>query len=326
MAWHIERQNPLSCHRGLLELYSKCTAIKEGERDMPCTSSRFRNNCHNLIEICLGPVKSHSDFALYHVDKLANINRQLQEIFDPIPLLKFVKESIEVITVERIQNVIEECKLMGDGLISSVDFQDQFDVRSDVLFSKVFQPIKDVSLVEEELHHVLENLTINLIKARENLKKIEEVTKLVDVQICELPKKWIRNQSEVKKPRGELFGAQNLETDDCMDQHQDDIKYDVEAICDTSSAYHAVEYEDRSSLNYLIHGSGYALNLKKGPLLVAKFKSSEPIPEKYPREQSMNLKTFAAGAVETESTMNFSTKRRWLRRLLLPLMGLLATM
>lgn len=111
MDWHIKRQNPFYCHRGLLQLYSKCTTIKEGVQNLPNTSSQFGNNCHNLIDICLGPAQSHSDFALYHVEKLTTITHQLQEIFDPHPLLKFSKESTEALTVEKVQNTIEVSRL-----------------------------------------------------------------------------------------------------------------------------------------------------------------------------------------------------------------------
>lgn len=85
---------------------------------------------------------------------------------------------------------------MGDGLISSDDLEDQFNVGSDVHFSELFQPVKDTSLVKEELNYILEDLKVNLNKARGNLKKIEEVTDLVDSQICEPSKKRIRNPIE----------------------------------------------------------------------------------------------------------------------------------
>uniref|UniRef100_A0A0R3SKX6 DHC_N1 domain-containing protein n=1 Tax=Hymenolepis diminuta TaxID=6216 RepID=A0A0R3SKX6_HYMDI len=73
-------------------------------------SSLFGTNCHNLIDICLGPVDFYSDVAIYKNEELAHVARLVKEVFDPNPVLKYVNDSMESLTMEIIQGIKDVSK------------------------------------------------------------------------------------------------------------------------------------------------------------------------------------------------------------------------
>lgn len=65
------------------------------------------NKCHNLVDVCLGPIESSSSGALFHVETLLKVTQQLQATYDSTLQLRIVNNSINAITIEKIQSVVE---------------------------------------------------------------------------------------------------------------------------------------------------------------------------------------------------------------------------
>lgn len=60
------------------------------------------------------------------------------------------------------------------------------------------KPTKGISDVQGELDSVMKNIEIYLNNARKYIKRIEDIADFVDSQICEPPKKKVRNAFEAK--------------------------------------------------------------------------------------------------------------------------------
>ncbi|KAM3186739.1 hypothetical protein ACTXT7_003709 [Hymenolepis weldensis] len=124
--WHITHRNPTLCHRGLLLLQSKCLTTNitmndyNVEAEFQDLSSMFGTNCHNLIDICLGPVDFYSDVAIYENEELAHVARLVEEVFNPNPVLKYVNDSMESLTMETIQG-IKDLRFMASASLNRIN-------------------------------------------------------------------------------------------------------------------------------------------------------------------------------------------------------------
>ncbi|KAM3171719.1 hypothetical protein ACTXT7_016046 [Hymenolepis weldensis] len=172
------------------------------------------------------------------------------------------------------------------------------------------KPTKGILDVQGELDSLMKNIEINLNKARKYIKRIEDIADFVDSQICEPPKKKVRNAFEVKHTHGGIphsqtqtvarsapatlgpvipsspslqgkpifdFEEEEENEDLAQDDEEDGLIYHVEAIRDISSAYRDAQYEGKKALMNVMNGNAIELIFDERPLMVLKLKSAKSI-------------------------------------------------
>ncbi|CDS37070.1 conserved hypothetical protein [Echinococcus multilocularis] len=305
VAWHIKRRDPEHCYVGLLQLSLRCfNTMDANARSQNCTPSV--NRCHNLVDICLGPIDSSSSMALFHFGKLLKITKQLQAIYDPVLQLRIVNESIDAITIEKTQNVLEDCAILKDGVDMSTNRLEQTerDIRSYVS-TLIKRPI-DASLVKSKLEDVVNTLRSHLDKVREYLERIEEVAKFVESHVCIPYKKQKRIAPDIKESAGEHLSKEGQAWDE-----DSSSECEVEALRDISSAYRAAQHSNRKFFNFLLHGSGYEPDLPEGPLLAVELKSAPRIRQTPSPAASPNQRMHFNESEETGQTKLSSQLPEW---------------
>lgn len=113
MTNHIKRMNSLLCHRGILLLQSKCTKYNTlvdpfedyYDSDFHASSGIYDENCHDLIDICLGPVNFYSEEIWEDIEEMVRVVRGLKGIFEPQIPLNFAADALNSITRESIQEL-----------------------------------------------------------------------------------------------------------------------------------------------------------------------------------------------------------------------------
>ncbi|VDO03280.1 unnamed protein product [Rodentolepis nana] len=320
------------CHRGLLLLHSKCFIINSTvnnyyvEADFQDPSSLFGTNCHNLVDICLGPVDFYSDVAIYESQELDHVAHLIKEVINPNPVLKYVDDSLGSITMTTINEIEEQCQVVAE-------IPDQPIVELDDNFLELEKPTIGISDLERELDSLMKNTKIYLDKAREYMKKIEEIADFVDSQICDPPKKKIRNAFEAEEPIFD-FEEEVEDEDSAEGEQEDSLIYHVEAIRDISSAYRDAGHEIKNAFMNLMVGKPYAKILDERPLMVPKLKSAKSIQGLRPQfintilysTVSNNAENMEIGSHWLDApTISSTSKLKLCRFVLLPL-GLLFIM
>ncbi|KAL5970663.1 hypothetical protein TSMEX_001604 [Taenia solium] len=278
--------------------------MDENAKSQACIQSV--DKCHNLVDVCLGPIDSSSSGVLFHIEKLLKITQQLQEIYDPILQLRIVNASINAITIEKIQSVVEDCEILGSDVDESTGLLEQTNQNVHSYVSAVKRRPIDASFKGSELEDVVNSLRSNLDKARNYMERIEEEAKLVESQVCMPYKKQIWNASDVKESVGDHLRYGDRTWDD-----DPSCRCKVEALRDISSAYQAAQYPSRKYFNVLLHGSGYEPDLPEGPLLVVELKSVPRIHRTPAPATALDQQTYVPQSNEMDQTVVSTQWLEW---------------
>nr|CDS32701.1 hypothetical protein HmN_000453500 [Hymenolepis microstoma] len=218
---------------------------------------------------------------------------------------------------------VVQCQEVGE-------IADQPIVELAVNSRKPGKPSISSSDLEGGFASLMKNAEIYLNEAREYMRKIEEIADFVDSQICDPPKKKMRNALEAKGPiidTGEEMESEESEEDD----EEDSLIYHVKAIRDISSAYRDAWHEVKNALMNLMISKTPKKILDKRPLMVPKLISAKSIQGLRP--QFINTILLSDKAENTEFDSNWmsvpitsSTVKRKLCCFVLLLLGLLFTM
>ncbi|KAL5107628.1 hypothetical protein TcWFU_004265 [Taenia crassiceps] len=299
IAWHMKRRDTEHCCAGLLQLLMRCFETVD-------ESANSANECHNLVDICLGPIESSSSGALFHIEKLLKVTQQLQAIYDPILQLRIVNNSINAITIEKIQSIVEDCEVLGDGVDASIGLLEQASQNMPTYASAVKGIQIDTASVGAELEDTVDSLRSHLAKARAYMERIEEVAKMVESKVCMPYKKQTWNTSDIRESVDDHLGNGDGEWGD-----DPSCQCKVEAIRDISSAYKAAQCPSRRYFNVLLHGSGYEVDLPEGPLLVVELKSVPRIYQTPAPTTALDCETHFAQSNEIDQTEASSQWLEW---------------
>uniref|UniRef100_A0A5K3EW35 PCI domain-containing protein n=1 Tax=Mesocestoides corti TaxID=53468 RepID=A0A5K3EW35_MESCO len=274
LAWHIKRRDPKQCQAALLKLHLRCSGVDGGaEKALNC--SELSNNCHNLVDICLGPVDSYSEGTYFHAGMLENVTKQLQVLYDPASQMNFMNSSVGAITMENILVLSEDCEMLR-GDVETSDVLESMKLELEFFKDAVRHNSKISTAKQAEAQNILLKMRLPLERVRKTMKKIEQRAEFVDDQICKLCSKPSQSSEFSKNLAKKESNDGRFVRNDDPDQYRVKSGERIEAHRNVSSAYHAAQNPERRIFDVLLHGSGYEPDLPESPLLTTEPKLAGP--------------------------------------------------